>query len=135
MSDEKKFELKPEHIKLAERMYVGWNDCEFGAPEIDPKRPYGNGDVHQDMLEILGLETVKDGIYKFQLGEREWLLKGEDEFNIYIIDGADEEALIDELDKLHQEMQTALQVILSTKTFEPGTYEAEPYSSTWKRVI
>ena len=50
---EKEFIIKPEHIKLAKRMNVGWDDAEYGAPEIDPKRPYGNSDVEHDIAEIL----------------------------------------------------------------------------------
>ena len=47
--------MKEEHLKLLKEMYVGWNECEFGAPEIDPKRPYGDSDVYEDMNKILGL--------------------------------------------------------------------------------
>lgn len=52
--------IKPEHIKLAKRMYVQWQDCEYGAPEIDPKRPYGNSDVEGDIAEILGWEVDEE---------------------------------------------------------------------------
>jgi len=48
-----KFTLTKTHLKLLRRFEVGWQDCEFGAPEIDPKRPYGNSDVEEDMREIL----------------------------------------------------------------------------------
>ncbi len=64
--DKKQFTLKPEHVKLLRRMYVDWDDCEFGAPEIDPEQPYGNSDVEQDMIEILGLKELKKGIYEFE---------------------------------------------------------------------
>ena len=129
--DMREFTIQPEHLKLLKAMNVVWNDCEFGAPEIDPKRPYGNSGVHQDMIEILGLEEVKDGIYKFRLGEQEWLLKGEDKYNLYL-DGADEEKLLDELDKLHKEMQRVFTICLRNGEFKAGTYEAEEYSSNWK---
>jgi hypothetical protein len=52
MSDDK-FLLKEDHIKLVRKMRVGWNELEFGAPTIDPKRPYGNSDVFTDMYKIL----------------------------------------------------------------------------------
>lgn len=48
------FEVKKEHLKLLRNAYVSWCSDEFGAPEINPKRPYGNGDVYSDMREILG---------------------------------------------------------------------------------
>lgn len=55
-----KFELKPEHIKLLSSAYIGWNDAEYGAPEIDPKRPYGNSDVEEDICDILGWDRKED---------------------------------------------------------------------------
>lgn len=48
-----KFTLTKNHIKLLQRMYVSWYNCEYGAPCIDPKRPYGNSDVEEDIREIL----------------------------------------------------------------------------------
>lgn len=38
---------------LTSGVTVRWDSCEFGAPYIDPKRPYGNGDVFTDMAKIL----------------------------------------------------------------------------------
>lgn len=49
------FQVTEDHIKLLKRMYVSWDDCEFGAPCIDPKRPYGNSDVEGDIKEITGI--------------------------------------------------------------------------------
>ena len=43
------FEVKEEHLALLRKMSVGWHDCEFGAPEIDPKRLFGNSNVLQDV--------------------------------------------------------------------------------------
>lgn len=48
------FEVTKEHLKLLRNMYVSWCDDEFGAPEINPKRPYGNSQVYDDMRDILG---------------------------------------------------------------------------------
>lgn len=42
-----------DHRLLLQRAVIIWNNCEFGAPEIDCKRPYGNSDVLGDMTEIL----------------------------------------------------------------------------------
>ena len=133
--EKKTFEVKEEHIKLLKSMNVGYNDyCEFGAPEIDPKRPYGNSNVHQDMLEILGLEELKEGIYKFRLNGKEWLLKGVDKYNIYL-DGKDEETLIEELNKLHKETEKVLSIFISSETLKPGIFESERYGNNWKRII
>jgi hypothetical protein len=43
-----------DHLVLLRRMCVGWQDCETGAPEINPKRPYGNSSVEVDIAEMLG---------------------------------------------------------------------------------
>ena len=48
------FILTADHMRLLRRAFVQWQDCETGAPEIDPKRPYGNSDVAHDVAEILG---------------------------------------------------------------------------------
>ena len=126
-----RFELKEEHLKLLQRFAVGWQDCEFGAPEIDPKRPYGNSDVYQDIVEILGLKKMKEGIYKFVLFGEECLLTGEDEYNI---DFGDEDELCKMLSKLHKETEIALQICLVTLSFKPGIYECEEYGNDWKFV-
>lgn len=51
------FTVTDEHVKLLRRFQVGWQDCETGAPEIDPKRPYGNSAVPEDIHEILTGES------------------------------------------------------------------------------
>jgi hypothetical protein len=50
-----RFEVTDQHIKLLRAANVRWEDCEFGAPAIDCKRPYGNSSVLADMSEILGI--------------------------------------------------------------------------------
>jgi len=47
-----KFELKQVHLDLFKEMYVDWDDCEFGAPAINPKRPYGNSDVFEFVIYV-----------------------------------------------------------------------------------
>ncbi len=105
----KEFELKEEHVKLLSSTYVGWQDCETGAPAIDPKRPYGNSSVALDIYEVLTGEFIDDSE---DLGEE----------------------LVDEYMKLHEETETALQIILQTKSFEVGTYRLIGFGSKWKKV-
>lgn len=50
------FTVKPEHLKLIRAMVLTWGNAEFGAPAVDPKRPYGNSDVYEDIAEILGID-------------------------------------------------------------------------------
>ena len=100
----KSFELKEEHIKLLQRAYVGWDDREYGAPKINPKRPFGNSGRNTILLEmakILGLETFKD-------------MDGEDNIT-------EEQAAY--LEDLWWKTDVALQIILRTRSFQPGVYE------------
>lgn len=112
------FTLKPEHITLLRHAYVQWQDCETGAPEIDPKRPYGNSSVALDVAEILG-EKAPDEDEDGARAWREW-----------------EEKREPELMQLHRETETALQIILATGAFEPGEYRlTEKYDDrSWVRV-
>ena len=92
------FELKEIHIKLLQLAYVRWDECETGAPAINPKRPYGNSNVASDIAEVLGLEIES------------------------LTESATEEVQ-DMLLGLHRETEKALQIVLLTKSFHPGVYE------------
>ena len=109
--DMQEFVMTEHHIKLLMNMNVGWDGCEFGAPCIDPKRPYGNSSVYEDMAKILGFGVFID-------------VNGELCFS---------EGQVKMLDELHSETETALQIVLSTGSFEPGTYVAKKYSDNWTR--
>ena len=52
------FLLKQEHINLLKNASIMWYNDEYGAPCIDPKRPYGNSNVSLDIAEILGWDIV-----------------------------------------------------------------------------
>ncbi len=95
-------------LKLLRAMNVDWGDDEFGAPAIDPKRPYGNGDVYRDIAEILGIELKYDvdGIVQWQLNH---------------------------MRRLHIGTKTALQIVLATGQFSAGTYEADLYMRNWRK--
>lgn len=43
------FEIKNEHLELLKRAFVSWDSCEYGAPAINCKRPYGNSYVEGDI--------------------------------------------------------------------------------------
>ena len=103
-----RFVVTGEHLKLARRMCVGWQDCEYGAPEIDPKRPYGNRSVEVDIAEILGWVVDEDEGPTDEQRER--------------------------AASIHREMETVLQIALATGSFRDGTYECSPYCHDWKMV-
>lgn len=103
------FTITRDHIKLLRNMYVGWDDCEFGAPAIDCKRPYGNSFVEGDIAKILEWDILEDGLtdYQYEIAS-----------------------------KLHSETQEVLQIILSDlSTDYVGTYERRnSYVNKWVRI-
>lgn len=111
----KRFEVTENHIKLLNRMRFNYNDyCEFGAPEVDPKRPYGNSDVYGDIGEILDIEPVEEGSY----GDKQYSKSQRDSFL-----------------SIHKEMQTVLNILVRVATdgISPGWYIASAYGNDWKR--
>lgn len=105
------FELKAEHLQLLSLACVDWDESEFGAPAINPKRPYGNSGVAYHIFDILGwVQEDEDG-----LTDEEW-----------------EKAV-----SLHRETQTALEIILHLRTFQLGLYRdvaPEHYRTKWEFV-
>lgn len=105
-----RFILTKEHVWLLRHANVRWEDCEYGAPAIDCKRPYGNSDVEGDIYKLLNGERMPE----------HWESVPKETSDYFY--------------KLHKETETALQVVLATGSFEPGEFEAEAYSSRWVRV-
>lgn len=109
-----RFTVTDEHLRLLRRAYVSWDEIEFGAPGIDPKRPYGNSDVYGDIAEILGLvdgqwqDEVEEG---WPPPELEWRFL-----------------------RLHVETAIALQIGLATGEFRAGRYAlGDGRDNNWKR--
>lgn len=98
--DVDEFEITEEHLKLMQRMYVLYCDDEFGAPCIDPKRPYGNSDVLTDISKILDESFAEL-------------------FGSYPIPSPEQS---NRFTKLHEETVIALQICLATLSFEAGIY-------------
>ena len=100
------FVLTQDHLTLLGSAFVGWQDCETGAPEIDPKRPYGNGSVSTDVAELLGRTVDTCPHCAEPIGE-------------------DND---DEMMRIHRETEGALAVVLSMATrgqiVVPGPYVA-----------
>jgi hypothetical protein len=114
MSSEQ-FRVLPEHIALLRAASVGWEDCEFGAPAIDCKRPYGCSSVYGSMVEVL----TKAGLWKGAQPDDHGQLEHDDYERLY---------------QLHKETETVLQIILYTGTMTTGLYETPQYRSRWVRV-
>jgi len=109
MSKRQEFTMTKHHLMLLANMNVWWWDIENGAPCIDPKRPYGNSDMITDIANLLGFKriTVDNGEEYWPTGTRDFC------------------------EKIHRELETALQVALSTQSFETGDYVAAPYTDNW----
>jgi hypothetical protein len=112
MSQKQTFRVRPEHITLLQNTYVSWDDCEFGAPSIDCKRPYGDSLVLENMAEILGVPMEEN-----KYGDPE--LSDENSTRLHA---------------LHKETQTVLQIFLRTGSMLPGVYETDAYRVNWQRV-
>ena len=99
------FTVTEDHLKLLRRFHVGWQNMETGAPEIDPKKPYGNGGVEGDIHKILTGGNGK--------------LFDED---------------CQRYRAIHRETEKALQIVLSTGYFKPGKYKCEMGGYEWTEV-
>lgn len=111
MNESKEFDLTDDHLKLLRAANVRWGDMEWGAPEIDGKRPYGNSDLYRDIAKILEVKGFID-----HEGEERW---SHEQF--------------ERMGKLHAETEVALAIVLKTGTFQPGTYiTSSAYASDWK---
>ena len=106
-----RFTITDDHLRLLRRANVSWDETEFGAPEIDCKRPYGNSDVLGDIAEIL------------EIPDSEWADEDMDPLPDY-----GQRFL-----RLHVETAVALQIALSTGEFRTGRYTREDGSHGWKR--
>lgn len=106
----KTFTITEDHLKLARRMYVGWQDCEFGAPEIDPKRPYGNSYVYGDIAEIVGIQPSQNEDEPFTEEQRA------------------------RMNLLHKGMKHVVQIALHVGKLEVGNYEGAEYGNEWRKL-
>jgi len=103
----KNFTITQQHIDLLKRAELRWEDCEFGAPAIDCKRPYGNSSVYSDIAEIINIKPEGDN----------------DCFS---------DDQIDLMSKLHRETLTALLIFIDIGKMETGQYT--PKLDHWERI-
>ena len=113
-----KFHLKQDHIDLLEHANIRWSDVEYGAPEMDSKRPFGNSGsiyIEHQICEYLGLEPVAT----------------DHEDNPVYDDEEKREAL-----RTYNELDTALRIVLSKQTFKPGVFfNKKDYGHDWHRIV
>jgi hypothetical protein len=108
--ENKGFIVTKEHLTLLRNATVEWNPIEVGAPSINPKKPYGNSNVAEDIYELLYPEAY-DALTKEEkedfYDERD--VKGYDYHSHFM--------------KKHKETQKVLEIVLATGRFLPGIYE------------
>lgn len=106
------FVLSPDHLALVRKMRVQWDDCEAGAPAVDPKMPYGNSRVHEDVAEILGWQAgTADGWWETDEGAE-----------------MSEAAM-----EIHRETEVALQLVLRFGP-APGVFRRPNPWTPWERA-
>ena len=106
-----KFVVTEDHLKLLKHFWIDWDNTEFGAPAVDPKRPYGNSSVISDIAEILGWM------------DSDWWDGDQDIPSEWHVNG----------NKIHKEMQTVLQILVSTLSISTGTYvNKSKYGVDWE---
>ncbi len=113
-TDMQKFELTAEHVKLLRHANVCFDpNCEWGSVGLNCKRPFGDSDLITSMAKILEVTPVET-----------------DDEEVHWPKNTSSR-----MKKLYEEeLPTALSVILSSGSFEPGIYETERYTTKWRRV-
>ena len=106
LHDARDFTVTDDHLALLRQARARWLGLEFGAPCIDPNRPYGNSGVVEDIANIVdpgGPAAAGD-------------------YEAYF--GANSERFL----RLHAETMLVLQIALSTGRFGPGRYVCPGYN-------
>lgn len=110
-----KFELKEEHIGLLK--YVVFQREPLSSKQLNTpqdKTPWGGFDYYEDMGIILygkpeDFNPLDDNPFEWSREQK------------------------DEMDKLFNELDIALEIVLNTQKFEPGHYKKKYHLPDWKR--
>lgn len=106
------FTVTHEHLTLLRHANVGWNEGEWGAPGLDTKRPFGNGDLYGDMRKILGIEIPDND------------------------DWDPPEDMLVYLNTIYGELETVLQIFLKVGRMGPGEYRRRSeYGDDWEPKV
>jgi len=115
-----KFMLTEAHLQLIRNMHFEMNDhVEFGAPCIDPKRPYGNSDVLYDIAMLI--ENIND--------PGDWACEWCKECDVYEM--CDEAAAY--YQRLHEETLTVFQIIQDAVIIPMGAYMRSAGKHGWDK--
>ncbi len=120
------------HLAMLKRLNI---QSENGVPTVDDKRPYGNKNIIQDLIEIynaeLGYELIKiedDGGFLLLDGNRVVARGGQ-------FEAADGNEVEDQdlqlfLERHHREMDAVLSILLQDLTIQEGVYSRP---NSWAR--
>lgn len=115
LTKKKYFTVTEDHLKLFRRLCFRYeDDVEFGAPAVDPKRPYGTGDVYVDIAEILDITPAE-----------------KDRWDDGYFSGEQRDSML----RLHKELVVVLEIAVRNNGVEVGDYEASQYGCDWKPVV
>jgi hypothetical protein len=108
-----RFTLTEQHLAIIRGANIWWCDMETGAPGLDPKKPYGNGDVARDVARLIGT-TMPDP----------------DEF------GREHDIVAAGMMTLHRDMGTVLEIVCqhAGQAVAPGLYARQWPRRKWERV-
>ncbi len=111
----REFTVTEDHLKLLRHAHLYWDYGEgYGAPAINPKRPYGDSYVERNIAEIL------------EAPDSDW--EWEDGVRVYPTPEAEER-----FTRLHVETMIVLHIALATGEFRPGHYIRDEVIG-WTRV-
>lgn len=110
------FKLTQEHIALMKELRFYYeDDCEYGGPSVDMKRPFGNSgrtQIVRDMAEALGIPDDK----------------------VCDRDGELIEPEASRIEGIYRELPKAIECVFRSGSMEPGIFEAPRYTSKWVRI-
>jgi hypothetical protein len=114
----REFTVTEDHLKLLRHLCDGglyWDPGEgYGVPWFNPKKPYGNSEVPQDVARIV--EAPDTDWESNEWGDRGLRAEAEDRYL-----------------RLHVEAGIALKIALATGEFRPGHYTRTGGSNDWTR--
>ena len=116
------YRLTEEQVLLIRELHVDWmpgSEIGYdGAPCVNSKRPFGNSNVGGDVHEIVDPRTCDEIWNEYD---------EEDEDAFY-------EKQLETYNRYYKTLGKALQVVLSSGSFEPGMYSCNKYSRNYQRV-
>ena len=124
--DQEYYRLTQEQVNLIRHMHFDWapgSEIGYeGGPCINPKRPFGNSNIEGDVWEIVDPRPW-DEMHK----------EDEDEDEEVAWERQEQEQRA-AFDRWYRTLGHALQVVLSSGSFEPGIYSCPKYTCSYRRV-